>query len=146
MICAPCRLGLLIGALALLPAQSKHWRGTWSATVGGTGRALGGAWTATVADDPNVAYGSWTLLNPSGEQLASGTWSARKAANRWEGVWRAWDGKAEIASGSWSARSPVLSPSGFAALLESAVSQGAGGDWKAGRASGAWSIRTYRPQ
>jgi hypothetical protein len=144
MTVALCRLGVLIGALTLLPAQSKQWRGTWSATLGGSGRTLGGAWTATVADDPNVAYGSWTMLDSSGKQLGSGTWSARKAENHWEGAWRAWEANVEKASGTWSARSLPMSPSGFSALLEAALSNVASGTWKAGRAAGGWSIRAYR--
>lgn len=137
-------LFLAILSLAAM-AQSKSWRGTWSASAGSGGRAFGGTWDATLGEDPDTAFGSWSVLDQAGTTLASGTWSARKEQKIWRGAWKARTASNQVLSGTWRAQSPLPATAHLSGLLESAIAKPASGTWSMGAASGAWSIRASPP-
>lgn len=118
--------------------------GTWSATAGG-GRTLMGTWTA-VPDSPSGAVtGTWTLVDAKGRTIAAGGWSATKSRARWAGAWRAAvSGRRREYSGTWRAGPDLKGGTRFADLFEKAAQAVVSGTWRAGRRSGAWSIRTSK--
>jgi hypothetical protein len=116
---------------------------TWSARSS-TGRTLAGTWTATVEPKAGTVTGTWTLDDAKGKPVARGGWSAARSRNGWSGAWRAIvsGSKAEYA-GTWSARVDLQPGAGFADLFKMAAQTVVSGDWRAGRQSGAWSIRVF---
>lgn len=133
------RAALLLCLAAVVPAQSPRWRGSFAATAQGT--TLTGTWTAQLGKTPNTALGSWTLLNAVGQPIAAGAWSAAKAADRWEGGWRARVAGGREFSGAWTAHLTPGAAAPMTRLFEAAVKSMASGNWQMGRARGAWSIR-----
>jgi hypothetical protein len=125
---------------AATPPSSRS--GTWSATSS-TGATLMGTWTAVPGATGRALTGTWTLFDAGGRTVAGGGWSATKAPARWAGAWRAAiTGRAGGYAGTWSARLPHDKAAQFADLLDSAARAVVSGEWRAGRHSGAWSIRT----
>ena len=113
---------------------------TWSARSS-TGRTLAGRWDAVVDPQSGSVTGSWTLDDAKGKAVAGGGWSAAKSAGRWTGTWRSvLSGSPTEYSGTWDADVDLKPTAGFADLFKAAVS----GNWRAGRQSGAWSIRVAK--
>lgn len=130
---------LLLCLAAVAPAQSARWHGTFAATA--QGATLAGSWTAQLGKAPNTAFGAWALLNAAGKPIAAGTWSAAKAADRWEGGWRARVEGGREFRGTWTAHLTPAAPVPMSELFEAAAKSMASGNWQMGRAGGAWSIR-----
>jgi hypothetical protein len=147
-------LGLLLlagcgGAGAAQPAQGPPAAGrggranTWSATSS-TGRTFAGTWTAVPDPATGTVTGTWTLLDAGGRTALRGGWSAARSPAGWRGQWRASvEGRASEYSGTWSAAVDLAPDAGLAALFEHAVRAVVSGRWRAGRHSGAWSIRAF---
>jgi hypothetical protein len=133
---------LLLLSLTTASAQSKSWRGTWSATIAGGGRVFGGTWDATLGDDPDTVLGNWSAIDQAGETVATGTWAARKESKIWRGSWQARLASGQVFSGTWRSQSQLPATAHLADLLEAASAKTAGGTWRMGAASGAWSIQT----
>ena len=114
---------------------------TWSARSS-SGLTLTGTWTAVAGPTSGTVTGTWTLVDAQGRTLRRGGWSAAKSPAGWTGAWRAAisGGNAEY-SGTWSAAAGLKADAQFADLFASAVQAVVGGKWRAGRQSGAWSIR-----
>jgi hypothetical protein len=120
--------------------------GTWSATSGG-GRTLAGTWTAIPDSTGGAVTGTWTLVDAQGRTVADGAWSAAKSHARWAGTWRAAvAGRAGEYSGTWSAGLESEGDARLADLFEKAAHAVVSGTWRAGRQSGAWSIRTSKEE
>lgn len=113
----------------------------WSARSS-TGITLLGTWTAVADPTTGAVTGTWTLSDAKGRTQRRGGWSAAKSPRGWTGAWRAADSgsKAEY-SGTWSAGVDLKADARFADLFEMAVQTVVSGNWRAGRQSGAWSIR-----
>ncbi|HJR60906.1 MAG TPA: hypothetical protein VJ813_15960 [Vicinamibacterales bacterium] len=74
----------------------------------------------------------------------SGGWSAAKSRTEWTGAWRgAVSGSKTEYSGTWSAGVDLEPDAGFPNLFKMAVQTVVSGKWRAGRQSGAWSIRVF---
>ena len=116
-------------------------RGSWSAS-NRAGLTLGGTWTATPDPKTGAVTGTWTLIDEKGTIVRRGAWSAAKSPKGWTGAWRAAvsGSKGEYA-GTWSADVDLEPDVRFADLFELAVKTVVSGAWRAGRQSGAWSIR-----
>jgi len=83
------------------------------------------------------------LQEPSGKILMQGGWSASKAAQSWDGAWRATvSGRTGEYSGTWTSTTSLSPQARMAEMLESALRAVVSGTWKSGPRSGAWSIRT----
>jgi hypothetical protein len=118
--------------------------GTWSATTA-SGAPLMGTWTAVLDSTGNTVTGMWTLTDAQGRTVANGGWSAAKAATQWNGAWRAnVAGKQGEYSGTWTAGVDLQVGPRFADLFERAATSIVSGGWRAGRQSGAWSIRALK--
>ena len=116
---------------------------TWSARSS-TGRTLGGTWTATADPSTGTVTGTWTLIDAKGRPVMRGGWSAAKKRTGWTGAWRAAvAGSKEEYSGTWSAGVDLKPEARFADLFKMAVQKVVSGNWRAGRQSGAWSIRAF---
>lgn len=114
--------------------------GTWSASNGN--RNMAGAWTADPREDGSVT-GAWTLQDATGNIVMQGGWSANKAAQAWNGAWRATvSGASAEFSGTWTSAVSLPVAARFTAMLESALRAVVSGSWKSGPYSGAWSIRS----
>ena len=138
---------LLLSLSLAAAAQSKTWRGTWSANASNGSTVFGGAWDAAAGEDADTVSGSWTLMDKSGDTLADGTWAAHKDQNVWRGSWKARNRSGRLYSGTWRAHGELPASVRFPALFESALSKVASGTWQMGAAySGAWSIRAYPRQ
>jgi hypothetical protein len=145
--------GALLALLALAPAAraagpdagaSASVSGTWIATKNGGGN-FAGQWTAEIAiATPNIALGTWVCTDPQGAVVMQGTWSARKAPKGWRGAWSARLAPAgNIISGTWEADDrPLKGRSTFADLLRHTAMTQIAGVWRAGRASGNWSLQS----
>jgi hypothetical protein len=134
--------GLRAGALQDRPGdrQGAH-RGTWSAKSS-TGRPLAGTWTARADPATGSVTGTWTLDDAKGRPVMRGGWSAAKSPKEWTGAWRAAvSGSKTEYAGTWSAKVDLEADARFADLFERAVQTVVSGSWRAGRHSGAWSIR-----
>lgn len=124
-------------------AQSD-WSGTWSATTS-SGRTLMGTWAAVPDSTSGTVTGTWALVDAKGRTVIDGGWSAAKSPTRWTGAWRAIiSGRDGEYSGTWSAPVDLKVNAGFADLFEKAVQTVVSGNWRAGRQSGAWSIRAAK--
>jgi len=133
-------------AIAAWP-QSKTWHGTWSATVGNSGRVLSGTWDASLAKDQDSVVGNWAITDPNGATLGVGTWSARKEAKTWRGSWQARTASNQTYSGTWSALTDLPATTHISGLFDSAATQPVSGTWRMGSEyAGAWSIRAYAEQ
>jgi hypothetical protein len=137
------------GANAAQPAQGSSAAGrggrvgSWSATSS-TGRTLTGTWTAVADPATGTVTGTWTLLDAGGRTVLRGGWSAAKSPAGWTGQWRAAvEGRRSEYSGTWSAAVDLAPDATLAGLLDHAVRTVASGRWRAGRHSGAWSIRAF---
>ena len=118
--------------------------GTWSATTS-SGRTLMGTWTAVPDPTSGAVSGTWTLVDAQGRTVAGGGWSAAKSPARWTGTWRAvLSGRDGTYSGTWTAGVDLEADARFVELFEKAVQTVVSGDWRAGRQSGAWSIRASK--
>ncbi len=118
--------------------------GTWTARSSG-GLTLMGTWTAVPDPTSGTVTGTWTLVDAQGNTVADGGWSAAKSPTRWTGAWRAViSGRDGEYSGTWSADVDVKAGAPFANLFEKAVQTVVSGNWRAGRQSGAWSIRAVK--
>ena len=116
---------------------------TWSATSS-TGRTLGGTWTASFDPATGTVTGTWTLVDAQWKPVTRGGWSAAKSRTGWTGTWRAAvSGSKEEYSGTWSAGVDLKPDARFADLFKMAVQKVVSGNWRAGRQSGAWSIRAF---
>ena len=116
---------------------------TWSARSS-TGRTLAGTWTATVEPKAGTVTGTWTLDDAKGKAVARGGWSAAKSRKGWSGAWRAVvSGSKTEYAGTWSAGVDLEPDAGFADLFKMAAQTVVSGGWRAGRQSGAWSIRVF---
>jgi hypothetical protein len=114
---------------------------TWSATSS-TGLTLMGTWMAVADSKTGHVTGTWTLLDARGRTAARGGWSAAKAAAGWTGRWRATvSGSGTEYSGTWSASADLQASAPLSDLFGKAVERVISGRWRAGRQSGAWSIR-----
>jgi len=115
--------------------------GTWSARSSG-GRTLMGTWTAVPDSASGTVIGTWTLADERGNTLAYGGWSAAKERAEWTGAWRAViSGRDGEFTGTWSAAVDLKVNAQFDDLFEKAAQTIVSGDWRAGRRTGAWSIR-----
>jgi hypothetical protein len=115
-------------------------KGTWSATAQ-TGN-LAGRWTAQTDQGGGVS-GAWMLQDASGNILMRGGWSASKAAQSWNGAWRATvSGRAGEYAGTWTSTASLSPQSSLADMLASALRAVVAGAWTSGPRSGKWSIRT----
>lgn len=118
--------------------------GTWSARTGG-GLTLMGTWTAVPDSVRGTVTGTWTLVEAQGRTVADGAWSAAKSPAGWNGAWRAVvAGKDGEYSGTWTAGVRLKANAPLVDLFETAVQAIASGTWRAGRQSGAWSIRAAK--
>src|SRR5215472_8763214 len=133
---------LFCGATIAMP-QSKSWRGTWTATVGGGSSVLGGTWDASLAQDPDTVQGNWTLSDPNGATLAQGTWAARKDAKAWKGTWQARGATGQTYSGTWRTQARLPAGVHMQELFDLALTKAISGTWQMSTYSGAWSIRAY---
>ena len=117
---------------------------TWSATSS-TGRTLMGTWTAVADQTSGAVSGTWTLADGQGRTVTRGVWSAAKSPSGWTGAWRAAisGSKAEY-SGTWSAGVQLKTDARLVDLFEQALQTVVSGNWRAGRQSGAWSIRAFK--
>lgn len=116
---------------------------TWSARSS-TGRTLAGTWTAVADPTTGAVTGTWTLVDAKGRPVMSGGWSAAKSRTEWTGAWRgAVSGSKTEYSGTWSAGVDLEPDAGFPNLFKMAVQTVVSGKWRAGRQSGAWSIRVF---
>jgi hypothetical protein len=114
---------------------------TWAARSS-SGLTLGGTWTATEDPKTGTVTGTWTLLNAQGRTTVSGAWSAAKSPSGWTGNWRAAAaGRPGEYSGTWTAAVDLKGGAGFADLFAKAAQSAVSGTWRAGRQSGAWTIR-----
>ena len=119
-------------------------QGTWSARSS-SGVTLIGTWTAVPDTTGGTVTGTWTLVDAQGRTVADGAWSAAKSPARWTGAWRAViSGRDGDYSGTWSAAVDLKVNARFADLFDKAVQTVVSGNWRAGRQSGAWSIRAYK--
>jgi hypothetical protein len=117
---------------------------TWSVRSS-TGRTLAGTWNVVVDPKTGTVTGSWTLDDAKGRPVAGGGWSAAKSSKGWTGAWRAVvAGSKTEYSGTWDADVELKPTAGFADLFKAAVETAVGGNWRAGRQSGAWSIRVAK--
>ena len=133
------------GEPGVLPERTGDAQGTlsntWSARTS-TGRTLTGRWNAVVDPQTGTVTGSWTLDDAKGKALAGGGWSAAKSSNRWTGTWRSVvSGSTTEYSGTWDADVDLKPDASLADLFKAAIQTAASGSWRAGRQSGAWSIR-----
>jgi len=116
---------------------------TWSAKSS-TGRTLSGTWTAIADPTTRTVTGTWTLVDATGRAIARGGWSAAKSPTAWTGTWRAAvSGSREGYAGTWSAGVDLKPDARLADLFKTAVQTAVSGNWRAGRQSGAWSIRAF---
>lgn len=130
-------LATLAGTAIL--ASGAEPRGTWSAST--NGRYLAGTWTAEAQESGSVT-GTWVLQDATGKILMRGGWSASKAAQSWNGAWRATvSGSAAEYSGTWTSAVSLSPEARLAAILESVLRAAVTGTWKAGTYSRSWSIR-----
>ena len=120
-------------ACSAMLAGGAELHGGWSASS--KGRNFAGSWTAEAHQSGGVT-GSWTLADASGKVLMRGDWSASKAAQSWNGAWRAGG-----YTGTWTAAVSLSPEAALVKMLESALQAEVGGSWKTGAFSGAWSIR-----
>lgn len=138
--------GLRAGTRSNPSAESQLGRqNTWSANSS-TGRTFAGTWTAN-PPDPKTGdvSGTWTLSDAQGKPVARGGWSAAKAPDGWTGAWRANVlGRDEEYAGAFSADVDLKPDAGWADLFELAATAIVSGGWRAGRQSGAWSIRVAK--
>ena len=104
-----------------------------------------GTWTAVAGPPTGAVTGTWTLVDAKGQTVMRGGWSAAKSPAGWTGAWRAAasGGKTEY-SGAWSADVDLKADARFADLFEKALQTVVSGNWRAGRQSGAWSIRAFK--
>ena len=116
---------------------------TWSARSS-TGITLAGTWTAVADPTTGAVTGTWTLIYANGTTLMRGGWSATKSTTGWTGAWRAGvsGSKAEY-SGTWSAGVDLKANAPFSDLFAMAAQTVVSGNWRAGRHTGAWSIRAF---
>ncbi|MGE5733000.1 MAG: hypothetical protein ACM37U_13725 [Gemmatimonas sp.] len=115
--------------------------GAWTATTS-SGRALTGTWTAVPDSTSGTVTGTWTLVDAQGRTVAGGGWSAAKSPTRWTGAWRAViAGRAGEYSGTWTAGVDLKADARLVDLFEKAIQSVVSGTWRAGKQSGAWSIR-----
>jgi hypothetical protein len=118
--------------------------GTWSATNGG-GLTLMGTWTAVPDPTSGSVTGTWTLVDAQARMVANGGWSAAKSPTRWTGAWRAViAGREGEYSGTWTAGVDLKADARLVDLFEKAAQTVVSGKWRAGRQSGAWSIRASK--
>lgn len=118
--------------------------GTWSARSS-SGLTLMGTWTAVPDSATGTVTGTWTLIDAQGKTLADGGWSAAKSPDRWTGAWRAViSGREGEYSGTWTASVDLKPGARFVDLFEKAAQAVVGGTWRAGKQSGAWSIRASK--
>ena len=118
--------------------------GTWSATTSG-GRTLMGTWTVVPDPTSGTVTGTWTLVDAQGRTAADGGWSAAESPARWAGAWRAVvSGRNGEYSGTWTTDVDLKVDAPFVDLFEKAVQTVVSGNWRAGRRSGAWSIRAIK--
>jgi hypothetical protein len=121
----------------LLPGAEL--KGTWSATA--QSGYLGGSWTAQ-ADQSGGVAGTWMLQDPAGKILMQGGWSASKAAQSWNGAWRATvSGRTGEYSGTWTSATTLSLQARLSEMLESALRAVVTGTYKSGAYAGSWSIR-----
>jgi hypothetical protein len=124
-------------------AQSNR-SGAWSAKSS-SGLTLGGRWTAVSNPMTGTVTGTWTLVDAQGKTVAGGAWSAAKSPARWSGAWRAVvAGRDGEYSGTWTSGVDLKGDARFADLFEKAIQSVVSGNWRVGRQSGAWSIRTSK--
>jgi hypothetical protein len=117
---------------------------TWSATSS-TGRTLMGTWTAVADQTSGAVAGTWTLTDAQGRTVTRGLWSAAKSPAGWTGAWRATiAGSKSEYSGTWSASVQLTTDARLVDLFEQALQTVVSGNWRAGRQSGAWSVRAYK--
>lgn len=106
---------------------------------------LMGTWTAVPDPTNETVTATWTLIDAQGRTLTGGGWSAAKSAAGWTGAWRAVvAGQTAEHAGTWSAGVNLKADAGFADLFEKAIQTIVSGNWRAGRHSGAWSIRAFK--
>jgi hypothetical protein len=125
-------------------AARSNPSGTWSAR-NNSGLTLMGTWTAVPDSAKGTVTGTWTLVDAQGRSVADGGWSAAKSPAGWNGAWRAVvSGRDGEYSGTWTARVDLEVGGRFVDLFEKAAQAVVGGTWRAGRQSGAWSIRAAK--
>lgn len=140
-------LAVVIDAVGVHAQESKappaRCEGSWSARSS-TGVTLKGTWTAVADPKTGAVTGAWTLDDANGRAVTRGGWSAAKSPDGWTGAWRAvvTGSKGEYA-GTWSASVDLAANAPFADLFELALKSVVSGEWRAGRQSGAWSIRAF---
>lgn len=116
---------------------------TWAARSS-TGRTLAGTWTAVTDPKTGTVTGTWTVDDAQRRPVARGGWSAAKSRTGWTGSWRAVaSGSKTEYSGTWSADVDLKPDAHFPDLFKMAVKAVVSGNWRAGRQSGAWSIRVF---
>jgi hypothetical protein len=104
-----------------------------------------GTWTAVPNPTSGTVTGTWTLADAQGRTVAGGAWSAAKSPARWTGAWRAViSGRDGEYSGTWTSGVDLKADARFVDLFEKAVRSVVSGNWRAGRQSGAWSIRAFK--
>jgi hypothetical protein len=126
-------------AVSAVLASGAELRGTWSASTGT--RNLAGTWTADSREDGS-ATGTWAIQDATGKILIQGGWSLSKAAQSWDGAWRATvSGSAAEYAGTWTGTVSRPPDARLAEMFESALRAVVSGTWKSGPYSGSWSIR-----
>ena len=132
---------LCVVFFAVLEGSGVQRQNTWIAKSS-TGRTVAGTWTAVADPATGAVTGTWTLDDASGKPLMRGGWSAAKSSKGWNGAWRASvSGTKTEYSGSWSASVDLKPDAPFADLFKLAMKTAVSGNWRAGRLSGAWTIR-----
>jgi len=125
-------------ACAIL-SSGAELQGTWSATS--PRGVLAGTWNAEDHQSAGVT-GAWTLQDASGKILLQGGWSASKSAQSWNGAWRSTVvGNGGEFAGTWTGSVSASPQANLIEMFSSALRAVVSGAWKAGSASGAWSIR-----
>ena len=120
-------------------SSGAELQGTWSATS--PRGVLAGTWTAEDHQASGVT-GAWTLQDASGKILLQGSWSASKSAQSWNGAWRSTVvGSGGEFAGTWTGSVSVSPQANLIEMFSSGLRAVVSGAWKAGSASGAWSIR-----
>jgi hypothetical protein len=128
---------LLFWSFLAMPQQSPStYRGTWTATTGGT--TYRGTWTGhTLPRLPNAARGTWAMVTETDRIVMNGTWSAEKTPDEWRGTFTA-DTRGRVFSGRWKADLGEAPGKTLQEMLQLAMQKEVGGAWDSGGRYGNW--------
>jgi hypothetical protein len=132
---------LLLGSYALAQDTPAQLHGSWTATVGPT-QVFRGSWTASVVSrNPNSGRGTWSLYIDADQSVMQGTWAAQKSAGEWSGTWSARTSQGRSFNGTWSSGDANLTGKTLQDMLQRAMQQEIGGNWRGGTLGGNWWLR-----